>query len=141
MERVELGVLYPYRDNESAEAWTDRVLSHAKEHGTYRQCSIGWHDECSQWDLGESAVCRCLCHGDGVATYSVEGDSEGGTVRVIRSELGKHRWPPQEGEPETMWAWWVLATSPEDAEARAAAKESRILEERRGLKDTGSCAV
>jgi hypothetical protein len=119
-QRFDLTALYPQRDGEDNGAWTNRVLSHAKEHGTNRQCSIGWHGECSD-PAGEQ--CMCLCHADGVDTYSVEGDAEGGTITVLRSELGKHRWPPQPGESATMWAEWILGFGADDASERAIKKQ------------------
>jgi hypothetical protein len=128
-ERVEIDVLYPYRDGESPEEWTNRVLGHAQEHGTFRQCTIGWHGECSQ-RREEDPECRCLCHDPEAVYWSVEGHTEGGTVTVLRVEEGKHHWPPVEGEPETMWAWWVLGTSRENGEANAVKKQTRILEEK-----------
>lgn len=127
MERVDLTALYPYRENETPEAWTSRVLILARDHGTYRQCSLGWHGECSQRDMGPDAECACLCHDDGVELYSVEGHAEGGTVVVTRAEEGQHFWPPQEGEPGSMWAWWVYAYSLADAKERAMGKETRRL--------------
>ena len=128
-ERVELDVLYPAKDGESASDHTTRLLSHAREHGTNRQCSIGWHDECSERAFEEFADCNCLCHAEGAEVYSVEGDAEGGEVTVIRAEKGKHMWPPQEGEPETMWAWWILARSETEAAVQGATKERNRLHE------------
>lgn len=47
-------------DGETPEAWTDRLLAIAGEQAhTKRQCSIGWHLECSD-PKGEE--CRCTCH-------------------------------------------------------------------------------
>ena len=125
--RVDLGVLYPYKPGESPSAWTTRVLGHAKEHGTYRQCSIGWHGECSERNNGEDAECNCICHAEGADDYSVEGHAEGGEVTVLRAEQGKHHWPAQEGEPATMWAWWVLARSETEAAVQGATKERNRL--------------
>lgn len=100
-------------------AYTDRLLAHAGAYGTYRQCSIGWHDECSQRHLGADGECRCICHDPDASYYTVEGHAEGGTVTVTRVEAGKHHWPPVPGEPATAWAVWVFGTSPEDASAKA----------------------
>jgi len=124
-ERFDLSALYPIKQGEDAGKWTDRVLTHAKEHGTNRQCSIGWHMECSDPD-GEE--CMCLCHHPSADWYSVEGDAEGGTLVVRRSEIGKQHWPPTEGEPATIWAVWILGLSADDASARAIKQE----EARRG---------
>jgi len=125
--RVELDVLYPEKDGESASDHTTRLLSHAKEHRTNRQCSIGWHEECSEKDEGEFALCNCLCHAEGAEVYSVEGHAEDGVVTVIRAERGAHYWPPQEGEPATMWAWWVRARSETEAAVQGATKERNRL--------------
>jgi hypothetical protein len=123
--RVEMMVLYPPRDEESPEAWTNRVLSHSREHEVNRQCSIGWHAECSDPD-GES--CQCICHAEDANLYSVEGHAESGELEVTRVKKGKHFWPPVDGEPESMWAWWVWAVSKKDAKKRAVAKQEKVLE-------------
>lgn len=122
--RVEMLALYPPRDGESDTEWTNRVLSHSREHEVNRQCSIGWHDECSD-PSGDS--CQCICHADEATLYSVEGHAEDGDVVVTRVEKGKHFWPPQDGEPETMWAWWVWATSKKDAKKRASIKQAMVM--------------
>jgi hypothetical protein len=119
-ERVELTALYPDYPGEDAGKWTDRVLSHAREYGTNRQCSIGWHGECSDRS-GET--CNCMCHDDAVRWWSVEGHPFGDGHIIDRAEQGKHSWPPQPGEPEGTWAHWIMATSEEDAVERAVNKE------------------
>lgn len=123
-DRVEILALYPARKGEDHSDWTGRLLTHAREHGSNRQCSIGWHGECSD-PRGES--CMCLCHADGFDIWSVEGHAEDGTITVTRAELGEQRWPPQPGEPDSMWAHWVFAESEEDAKRRAIAKQTIIL--------------
>ena len=125
--RVEMDVLYPSKPGEGSTEYSNRVLGHAREHGTNRQCSIGWHDECSERAFGEVAECNCLCHAEGAEIYSVEGHAEDGVVTVIRAERGKHRWPPQDDEPETMWAWWVLARSETEAAVQGATLERNRL--------------
>lgn len=40
--------------------WTDEMTRRAAAAGTRRQCSIGWHVECSD---RAGAECRCACHG------------------------------------------------------------------------------
>lgn len=126
--RVELTKLYPRWRDETMEAWTDRLLmNHSRTHGTYRQCSIGWHDECSQRHLGAEAECNCICHAPEVAMYTVEGHAVGGTVMVTRAEEGRRFWPPQDGEPDSAWARWMLASSLEDATAKAKAEEELAI--------------
>lgn len=45
--------------------YTEALLQKASEHGIYRQCGIGYHDECSVRDQrGEDAECGCKCHVD-----------------------------------------------------------------------------
>ena len=61
-ERIDVPNTYPIGEGESEGAWTDRLLHMARIHGTYRQCSIGWHGECSQRDQGADAECNCICH-------------------------------------------------------------------------------
>lgn len=122
-QRVELTALYPQMPGET-EGWTDRVLSHSKEHGTNRQCSIGWHDECSDPAGNE---CNCICHDRKASIYSVEGHAEAGIATATRSEEGKQHWPPVPGEPESAWAHWIWAYSTIDATARALAKQRVLL--------------
>ena len=117
--------LFPIQPDEDTVAWTTRVLSHAKEYGTYRQCSIGWHEECSQRGTYDGE-CGCLCHDPANKWYSVEGHAEGGTITVLRVEEGKQNWPAQPGEPATMWAHWIMASSAAEAEQRAVARENII---------------
>lgn len=126
MKRVELTALYPDYQGENINDWSNHLLSKSSEYGTYRQCSLGWHDECSQRDDGDDADCACLCHDSAYDWYSVEGHSEEGTVVPTRSDKGKQYWPAQEGEPATMWAHWVLAKDYSDAERRAVAKQNAI---------------
>jgi hypothetical protein len=42
--------------------WTDAMVEEGRRIGVNRQCSIGWHDECSDPD---GDTCRCACHTDG----------------------------------------------------------------------------
>lgn len=116
MTRVSMPSLYPQRADESPEAWTNRVLSHSREHSVNRQCSINWHEECSD-PRGES--CQCLCHDDDVSAYTVEGHPEDGAQVVTRVEEGEVRMPPVPGEPEGTWATWILAYNEDDAKERA----------------------
>lgn len=62
-QRVYLSDKYPPAPDEDAAAYTGRLLSHAREHGTFRQCSIGYHNECSD---PEGYDCMCSCHALGV---------------------------------------------------------------------------
>lgn len=123
-QRVEATALYPQLPGEDAGKWTDRVLKSSRKWGTNRQCSIGWHGECSD-RTGES--CMCLCHDDATRWFTVEGHAEGGVVVATRTEQGKHRWPPKEGEPATAWGHWIMGVSPVDAAKRAVAKQRIIL--------------
>lgn len=47
------------REGETDEEWTDRIHRSGRELGRFRQCSIGWHDECSDRQGDE---CECPCH-------------------------------------------------------------------------------
>jgi hypothetical protein len=115
-ERFDLTALYPQHEGEDDGAWTNRVLSHAREHGTNRQCSIGWHEECSD---PQGLDCYCLCHDPEVQEWSVEGHPEGGGQVITRVEEGRVRMPPQAGEPEGTWATWILGRNETDAAERA----------------------
>lgn len=125
-ERVDVTALVPQLPGEDDLVWTGRLLAASREAGTFRQCSIGWHEECSQQQAGPDSECNCLCHADEAEVYSVEGDAEGGTITVLRSEAGKHSWPPQPNEPATMWAVWILGTSADDASKRALARQKLV---------------
>jgi len=48
------------RPGQSAED-ADRMIAAGKEMGKFRQCSLGYHDECSDPDGDE---CTCLCHSE-----------------------------------------------------------------------------
>lgn len=41
---------------------TDAAAMEGREKGYNRQCSIGWHDECSD---PEGDHCKCPCHTEG----------------------------------------------------------------------------
>ena len=63
MPRVNLTEKYPPGPKETGAEYTDRLLSLARQYGTNRQCSIGWHHECSD-PYGEE--CMCSCHAVGI---------------------------------------------------------------------------
>jgi hypothetical protein len=59
----------PMLDGESHEDWNDRMLDRdTYDHYRNRQCSIGWHSECSQRKngstLGATGQCECPHHTD-----------------------------------------------------------------------------
>jgi hypothetical protein len=62
-QRVYLTEKYPPAPNETGVEYTGRLLKLAREYGTNRQCSIGYHNECSD-PAGES--CMCSCHALGI---------------------------------------------------------------------------
>jgi len=123
-ERVDLTALHPQLPGENAITWTGRLLSHAREAGTNRQCSIGYHGECSD---RSGDTCRCLCHDDDTRWFTVEGHVEGGVFAITRVEQGKAHWPAVPGEPATIWAHWVMGSSEQDAKARALNKQVAVL--------------
>jgi len=49
---------------ETADSWTDRLARTGSTLGINRQCSIGWHAECSDRaaDQEDPDTCRCACH-------------------------------------------------------------------------------
>lgn len=57
----------PAHDGETDEAYTNRLLGVGQpspyDHPRNRQCSIGWHDECSDRSGGR---CLCPCHPLGI---------------------------------------------------------------------------
>lgn len=62
-QRVNLTEKYPPDGDEGAAEYTGRLLQLAREHSVNRQCSIGYHDECSD-PYGDS--CMCSCHALGI---------------------------------------------------------------------------
>lgn len=66
----------PALDGESDEAYTDRLTGadgtnrSPYDHPRNRQCSIGWHTECTD---PQSARCKCPCHYDGYTLKDAEG--------------------------------------------------------------------
>lgn len=64
--RIDVHRAFPRLQGESGEAWTNRLVREAIKHGVYRQCSIGWHDECSERKSpATDCLCNCTCHGAG----------------------------------------------------------------------------
>ncbi len=122
MTRVDLPSLYPPFANETDEAWTKRLLSLSPEYQINRQCSLNYHEECSD-PQGES--CQCLCHDPEVTIWSVEGHPEGDQQVVTRVVHGRVMMPPQPGEPEGTWADWILAKDETDAVERATERERK----------------
>lgn len=57
----------PTLDGETPDAYTNRLTGadntnrRPYNHARNRQCSIGYHDECS--DRGHTGQCQCSCHG------------------------------------------------------------------------------
>ena len=70
---------------------TDALVQLGAEHGVYRQCSIGWHDECSQReDRSDDNPCMCKCHVDpfyGITTVGRVSVAE--SVYRVRVEQGE----------------------------------------------------
>lgn len=50
----------PIREGRTPEEWTDDMARAGAERDIFRQCSIGWHLECSDWS-GQNG-CECRCH-------------------------------------------------------------------------------
>jgi hypothetical protein len=73
----------PALPGEDDEAWTNRMLGARGEdmrpydHRRNRQCSIGWHEECS--DREHSGQCGCPCHEE---LRNAEASVEGFNARV-----------------------------------------------------------
>ena len=51
-------------NGESDGEWTDRLIRTGMSLGLYRQCSIGYHEECSNRYAGPEATCLCSCHAE-----------------------------------------------------------------------------
>ncbi|QIQ62858.1 hypothetical protein SEA_JKERNS_46 [Arthrobacter phage JKerns] len=72
--------------------YTDRLIGLGAQLGIYRQCSIGYHGECSQRDTrGDDCECMCKCHVDPfyeivtIGRMAVAGSVY--TVRVLQGEI------------------------------------------------------
>jgi hypothetical protein len=64
--RFNIPETFPQNEGERRESWTERLTREAAKNGVYRQCSIGWHEECSQRRKpGPECPCNCTCHIDG----------------------------------------------------------------------------
>lgn len=46
--------------DETLEERTERMIFEGAAKGVFRQCSIGWHFQCSDWS--GLYGCRCPCH-------------------------------------------------------------------------------
>lgn len=60
----ELYDIYPQREGEHPLDYSARLQAEGMRRSMYRQCSIGWHEECSSRlypDLAGEG-CRCECH-------------------------------------------------------------------------------
>lgn len=96
----------PRQPYESLEDYTDRLIRERKP-GTFRQCSIGWHEECSD---PEGFECACDCHKTlFVFTFGVQYASEPhpGTINGVT--------PHPDG--------WVVVEAPDENTARRAVHE------------------
>lgn len=130
--------------DETPEHFTDRLTRLGSERGVNRQCSIGWHYECSD---PEGEQCRCACHPERVARRAIPLPDEPGYYmgfegRVFELDTGG-AWrygaddevDPRDDSPLTRLV-------PEKALAQAEAKLRRIraslaayLEHRQSIED------
>jgi hypothetical protein len=76
--RIDISGTFPRREGESRESWTERLTREAAKSGVYRQCSIGWHEDCSQRRKpGPDCPCNCSCHvEEGWEALVVPGNSQ-----------------------------------------------------------------
>lgn len=62
-ERHDINPMFPIGDGESVDDWSNRLITEGGKRGVYRQCSLGWHLECSLRDEhGPDCLCQCVCH-------------------------------------------------------------------------------
>jgi hypothetical protein len=61
---TELHDEYPPYEGEEAYAYTNRLIQEGRARGMLRQCSIGWHNECSctLYPALAGTDCKCDCH-------------------------------------------------------------------------------
>lgn len=56
---------FPAEPDEEGIAYANRLQEIGLSRGILRQCSLGWHDECSKRRNPASFIdCKCQCHGD-----------------------------------------------------------------------------
>lgn len=97
--RVNLTEKYPPGPNEDGSAYTGRLLGLAREHGTFRQCSIGWHHECSD-PYGEE--CMCSCHALGITLTRDQLESWAGRALTDEEVVALDTAIPNSGIPESI---------------------------------------
>lgn len=118
----------PALPGESDDAYTNRLLSGGVfDHQRNRQCSIGWHGECS--DRSHSGQCGCPCHDERrnadelVATWNHRhpinthvtlplAPDEAPTATIGPAEVSETGWPvvPLAGFPQPVGMAWLEAT-------------------------------
>lgn len=62
-DHINITATYPPGEKETSAQYTNRVTALARNHGVFRQCSIGWHEECSD---PNGYDCMCSCHALGI---------------------------------------------------------------------------
>lgn len=85
----------PALDGEDSDTYSDRLIGvHGEDQRPYdhprnRQCSIGWHTECSERRSLVPKNCRCPCHQDVLTTSTAlpAPDALPGPVREAASRL------------------------------------------------------
>lgn len=97
--RVNLAEKYPPGPKETGAEYTGRLLSLARQYGTNRQCSIGYHDECSD-PYGES--CMCSCHALGITLTRDQLESWAGRELTDEEVEALDRRIPDSSVPEAI---------------------------------------
>jgi hypothetical protein len=102
-ERVYVSELIPKEERDELQsrddglaAWTQRLFEAGSGTGVYRQCTLGWHGECSQRGVrGDDCECLCKCHVDPWYEERELATFEGGdsTYRLVRGQ----------GETSLLW--------------------------------------
>lgn len=131
----------PTLPGETPETWTNRVLGadgpdgRPYDHGRNRQCSIGWHNECSDRQnygaIDKTAGCGCPCHEErlrapelvaefnkrvqvGAVVSFIEGSTEPPvkttSVAYVEQEGQDRGWPVVELDtfPHPVWLSWLV---------------------------------
>lgn len=104
--RVNLMEKFPINPGETAAEHTGRLLREARTAGTFRQCSIGWHEECSD-AYGEE--CMCSCHALGITLTRDQLESWAGReltddeVEHLDTHIGESSIPEAVGEIVRGW--------------------------------------
>lgn len=123
----------PTLPDETPEQWTNRMLGvegadrRPYDHRRNRQCSINWHNECS--DREHAGECGCPCHDErraadelaaafnrqtpvGTVVTFVDGCPEPPVATISEAYVAEDGWPVVELDtfPNPVWLSWLAGS-------------------------------